>query len=141
MIHMGLLLDENLLKIEDRMAGKYSLYYGELYRDTDLIIVGSRKVWHSMDDYRCTIYQCSSKFKNNVRCTTSKLTEEEVKERFLTAYTQLIGRREGIIADCEEMRKILCDTTELDAAIQHVLTIRLMTELVLCNEKSLDFQP
>jgi len=77
-----------------------------------------RKVWHSTDDYRSVIYQCNSKFKNKVRCKTPKLTEEEIKEQFLVAYNQLIGKRDRVIADCKEMMDMLCDTSELDNGIQ-----------------------
>ena len=38
------------------------------------------KVWHSTDKYRRVIYQCNHKFKNEKKCSTPHLTEEEIKE-------------------------------------------------------------
>ncbi len=35
-----------------------------------------RKVWHSTDEYRTVIFQCNRKFKNEIKCTTPRLTEE-----------------------------------------------------------------
>ncbi|HBL84437.1 MAG TPA: recombinase family protein, partial [Clostridiales bacterium] len=53
------------------------------------------------------IFQCNNKFKNAVKCTTLKLIEEEIKERFLTAYNELMGNRESVIADCELIQQTL----------------------------------
>ncbi len=41
----------------------------------------------------------------------------EIKERFLTAYNELMGNRD-VIADCELIRQTLCTTVEIDAGIQ-----------------------
>ena len=38
----GFISEEELLKIEESIAGKYGLPYGDLYRDLDLITLGSR---------------------------------------------------------------------------------------------------
>lgn len=77
-----------------------------------------RKVWHSTDEYRTVIFQCNRKFKNEIKCTTPRLTKDEIKERFLTAYNELMGNRENVIADCELIRQTLCTTVEIDAGIQ-----------------------
>ena len=42
LMNRGLLSVAGLLKIEESMAGKYGLPYGDLYRDMDLITLGSR---------------------------------------------------------------------------------------------------
>ena len=77
-----------------------------------------RKVWHSTDEYRSVIFQCNQKFKNMKRCATPTLTEDEIKQRFLTAYNDLMGNRSTVLADCELIRQTLCDTTALDAEMQ-----------------------
>jgi site-specific DNA recombinase len=77
-----------------------------------------RKVWHSTDEYRSVIFQCNRKFKNENRCQTPTLTEDEIKQRFLTAYNELMGNRSTVLADCELIRQTLCDTTALDAEMQ-----------------------
>lgn len=77
-----------------------------------------RKVWHSTNEYRSVIFQCNQKFKNENRCQTPILTEDEIKQRFLTAYNDLMGNRSTVLADCELIRQTLCDTTALDAEMQ-----------------------
>jgi len=125
--HEAIIRPEQFEAVQQEIARRKEL--GRGYSDTAFhskLICGDcgsyygRKVWHSTDDYRSVIYQCNSKFKNKVRCKTPKLTEEEIKEKFLVAYNQLIGKRDRVIADCKEMMKMLCDTSELDAGIQHM---------------------
>ncbi len=67
---------------------------------------------------RSVIFQCNLKFKNEDKCRTPKLTEDEIKQRFLTAYNELMGNRSTVLADCELIRQTLCDTTALDAEMQ-----------------------
>ena len=64
------------------------------------------------------IFQCNQKFKNENRCRTPKLTEDEIKRRFLAAYNELMGNRTTVLADCELIRQTLCDTKALYAEMQ-----------------------
>lgn len=77
-----------------------------------------RKVWHSKDVYRSVIFQCNQKFKNMKKCATPTFIEDEIKQRFLTAYNDLMGNRSIVLADCELIRQTLCDTKALDAEMQ-----------------------
>lgn len=77
-----------------------------------------QKVWHSTDRYWRVVYQCNAKFKNEKKCSTPHLEETRIQEMFLKAYDQLMGDREGVIADCEAMRAMLCDCKELDMEIR-----------------------
>ena len=123
--HEAIIRPEQFEAVQQEIARRKEL--GRAYSDTAFhskLICGDcggyygRKVWHSTDDYRSVIYQCNSKFKNNVRCKTPKLMEHEIKERFLAAYNQLIGKRDSVIADCKEIMEMLCDTAELDDGIR-----------------------
>ena len=123
--HEAIIRPEQFDAVQQEIIRRKEL--GRAYSDTAFhskLICGDcgsyygRKIWHSTDEYRSVIYQCNSKFKNKVRCKTPKLTEEEIKERFLTAYNQLIGKRDRVIADCEEMLELLCNTVDLDTAMQ-----------------------
>lgn len=111
--------------VQDELARRKEL--GRAYSDKAFhskLICGDcggfygRKVWHSTDEYRTVIFQCNRKFKNEDKCTTPRLTEEEIKERFLTAYNELMGCRKNVIADCEFIRQTLCTIVELDAGMQ-----------------------
>ena len=88
------------------------------------------KVWHSTSKYRRTIWQCNSKFKNNEKCTTPHLTEDEIKERFVTAWNTLDTTRDEVISNCRLAIEVLCDQTELEKAIGHKQDeVLMLTEL------------
>ena len=53
------------------------------------------KVWHSTDKYRRVIWQCNSKFKDQTRCQTPHLTEDEIREAFNRVVNSLTTRPEG----------------------------------------------
>ena len=76
------------------------------------------KVWHSTDKYRCEIWQCNAKFKNASKCETPTLTTEEIQQLFIKAYNKVMSDVPRIVADCEEMRKLLTNTTDLDKQIE-----------------------
>ena len=70
------------------------------------------KVWHSTDKYRRTIYRCNNKY-DGQKCQTPHVTEEEIKEAFVTAFNRLVTERDEIIANARLVRQTLCDTTTL----------------------------
>jgi hypothetical protein len=72
------------------------------------------KVWHSTDQYRKVIWQCSDKFKNEHKCTTPHLTEMQLQTLFLQAFGKIVTLRESILEDCLLVQKELFDTTEAD---------------------------
>lgn len=123
--HEAIIASEEFEAVQEEMARRKEL--GRAYSDKAFhskIICGDcggfygRKVWHSTDEYRSVIFQCNQKFKNENRCQTPTLTEDEIKQRFLTAYNDLMGNRSTVLADCELIRQTLCDTTALDAEMQ-----------------------
>ena len=123
--HEAIIAPEEFEAVREEMARRKEL--GRAYSDKAFhskIICGDcggfygRKVWHSTDEYRSVIFQCNQKFKNENRCQTPILTEEEIKQRFLTAYNELMGNRSTVLADCELIRQTLCDTTALDTEMQ-----------------------
>ena len=71
------------------------------------------KVWHSTDKYRRIIYRCNNKY-DGQKCQTSHVTEDEIKEAFVTAFNRLVTEREEIAANARLVRQTLCDTTELE---------------------------
>ena len=70
------------------------------------------KVWHSTDKYRRIIYRCNNKY-NGQKCQTPHVTEEEIKEAFVTAFNRLVTEREEIVTNARLVRQTLCDTTAL----------------------------
>ena len=82
-----------------------------------------RKVWGSYRDdqsHRKIIYQCNNRYirgKGGRQCGTPFVTEEQVKERFLLAFNQLMEDRTGLIEDCRLAQDTLRDTSAIDAEL------------------------
>lgn len=97
-----------------------------------------QKVWHSTDKYRTVIWQCNNKFKAKTKCTTPHFSEDAIKERFLQAYTELIGNRDFLCEDIELVINTLTDTAKLDEAIekQTELIAELTTLVSRCIEEN-----
>ncbi len=90
-----------------------------------------QKVWHSNDPYRKVIWRCNSKFKGETKCTTPYLDMETIQRKFLIAYNRLMADRESVISDCALMRRVLSDTTALDAELDNLNEeITVVSELV-----------
>ena len=80
------------------------------------------KVWHSQDKYRRVIFQCNRKFKNDKKCQTPHLTEDEIKEAFVKAVNAVIPEKDELIANTKVMMRTVCDTTELEVEQSRLLT-------------------
>lgn len=87
-----------------------------------------KKVWGSYKGdktYRREVFQCNEKFSHRgipgKGCETPHITEDEIKERFLTAFNQLMSNRDNLIEDCRLAQTTLCNTTALDTEISELL--------------------
>ncbi|HKM32210.1 MAG TPA: recombinase family protein [Oscillospiraceae bacterium] len=90
-----------------------------------------QKVWHSNDAYRKVIWRCNGKFKGEKKCTTPHLDIETIQQKFLFAYNQLMENRDGVISDCNQIRQLVSDCTELDAEIDKLTEeIEVLAEMV-----------
>ena len=72
------------------------------------------KVWHSNDKYRRVIYRCNSKFKGDKKCETPHITEDEIKDAFISATNQLITDKDEILANIGAIIDIACNTESLE---------------------------
>ena len=84
------------------------------------------KVWHSNSKYRRIIWQCNHKFKNEKKCKTPHIYEDQIKEAFIKAFNSLIENKEEIIKGYEVILEELLDTTKLEkkaAVIQNEMEI------------------
>ena len=75
-----------------------------------------RKIWHSRDKYRTAIWQCNAKFDNEVRCRTPHFKEEELKERFMTAFWKLRKVQDTVLEACKLALASVADLSDLEAA-------------------------
>jgi len=93
-----------------------------------------RKVWSSYQNdksRRRVIYRCDDKYKGVGKCSTPHLTEEQIKEGFISAFNRLMDDRDRILGDCRMAQAVLCDTREIDAELA-----RLRQELEVVAELS-----
>lgn len=96
-----------------------------------------KKVWSSYKgdkSYRKEVWQCNDKYKRLGKpgkgCKTPHVTEEDIKERFLSALGSLMGDRNGLIEDCRLAQNVLCDTAAIDAELAELRSeIDVVTEL------------
>jgi Site-specific recombinases, DNA invertase Pin homologs len=86
------------------VCGKCGGYYGP-------------KVWGSNTKYRRTIWQCNDKYKGEDVCRSPHLNEDDLKERFLTAFNILIGKRKKLLDDCNLACDTLSDCTKIEKEI------------------------
>lgn len=64
------------------------------------------KVWHSTSKYRRVIYQCNEKYKGENKCTTPHVTENEIKDWFVSAINKVISNKDEIISNLETLLEI-----------------------------------
>lgn len=83
-------------------------------------IFGS-KVWHSTSKYRRTIWRCNAKYENGDTCTTPHLYEDDLKQYFITALSQLLTDRTALLEDGRFILSELLDTAALDADSESTL--------------------
>ena len=77
-------------------------------------IFGS-KVWHSNSKYRRVIWRCNAKYENGDPCSTPHLYEDDLKQHFITALSQLLTDRTALLEDGRLILNDLLDTATLDA--------------------------
>lgn len=75
------------------------------------------KVWGSNTKYRRNIWRCNNKYKGEEKCHTPHITEDEIKNRFLEAFTKLMGSRVELLANIELAKTVLCDCGSLNIEV------------------------
>lgn len=80
------------------------------------------KVWHSTSKYRKVIWRCNKKYGKENPCTSHTVDEENVKQRFLTAFNSIYENKDSILSAVLEIKEILTNTTELENEIAELIT-------------------
>ncbi len=73
------------------------------------------KTWHSNSKYRRVVWQCNHKYDGDEKCTTAHLTEDEIKELFVSAANKLITQKDAIVAALTASLDTAFDLTALKA--------------------------
>ena len=76
------------------------------------------KVWHSTSKYRRVIWQCNNKFKGAQLCSTPHLYEDEIKQRFVNAFSIYFHRKDLILETVQMLIESLSDTSTIDKKIE-----------------------
>ena len=76
------------------------------------------KVWHSTSKYRRVIWQCNNKFKGQQLCSTPHLYEDEIKQRFVNAFSIYFNSKDLIIDTCQELINTVSDTSAIDKKME-----------------------
>jgi len=79
------------------------------------------KVWHSNSKYRRVIWQCNNKFKGQQLCSTPHLYEDEVKQRFVNAFSVFFQGKEIVIETVQLLIDNLSDASALDTKIEKAI--------------------
>lgn len=79
------------------------------------------KVWHSNSKYRRVILQCNNKFKGQQLCSTPHLYEDEVKQRFVNAFSVFFQGKEIVIETVQLLIDNLSDASALDTKIEKAI--------------------
>ena len=88
------------------------------------------KVWHHDQPYRKTIWRCNGKYAGTNRCQTPNLDEDDIKNRFVEAFNEVLSCKEMVLADLQVVVAMLTDYTELDNQIASLTAeIEVVTEL------------
>ncbi len=89
------------------------------------------KVWHSTSQYKRKIWQCSRKFKNEERCRTPHLYEDDVKAAFVRAMNEMIEDKDDLISEYKLIILQLTDNVALDSeAKQQTEEADIIAELI-----------
>ena len=73
------------------------------------------KVWHSTSKYRRTIWRCNAKYESGSPCSPPHLYEDDLKQHFITALSQMLTDRTALLEDGRLILNDLLDTAALDA--------------------------
>lgn len=127
--HPAIISPEDFEQVQLEMARRKKL--GKQYSGNSLLAAklvcadcgcffGS-KVWHSTSKYRRVIWQCNNKFKGQQLCSTPHLYEEEIKQRFVNAFSMYFQGKDLILETVQTLIESLSDTSALDAKIEKAI--------------------
>ena len=99
-----------------------------------------RHLWHSTDKYKETIYRCKDKYKNEKKCDTPHIRDDEIQRWIVSALNKVIDNRKEIIGNIKLLMKMIKEDRVLDDEIiqleEKLEDIRVDVEkLIITNSK------
>ncbi len=127
--HEAIISPEDFEQVQLEMARRKKL--GKQYSGNSLfaakLVCGDcgcffgSKVWHSTSKYRRVIWQCNNKFKGQQLCSTPHLYEDEIKQRFVNAFSVFFQGKDMILETVQILIENLFDTSALDTKIEKAI--------------------
>ena len=71
------------------------------------------KVWHSNSMYRRTVWQCNAKYGEDKHCNTPHLHEDDIKQYFIQALSELLTDRDALLDDLRTVKAELMDVSAI----------------------------
>ncbi|RMI73803.1 recombinase family protein [Streptococcus iniae] len=84
------------------------------------------KVWHSTSKYRRVIYRCNEKYNGTERCSTPHVTEDDVKQWFISAVNQMLENKYEVLENID----ILIQMVNTDSIDERISSLETETEVV-----------
>lgn len=76
------------------------------------------KIWHANTKYQKIIYRCNDMYnKKHDQCQTPKVTEEDVKNKFVRAYNSVMTDKDSLIQDAIDLSAFLTNTEKENKTI------------------------
>ena len=127
--HDSIISPEEFEQVQLEMARRKQLgkkYSGNLLFAAKLVCADCRcffgsKVRHSTSKYKRVIWQCNNKFKGQQLCSTLHLYENEIKQRFVNAFSMFFQEKDMILETVQMLIESLSDTSVLDAKIEKAI--------------------
>ena len=99
------------------------------------------KIWHSKKSSRKEIWQCHYKYAKRTFCSTPHVSEDFLKQTFVSAFNQILGGKQQLMEDYAVIIEALTDTTKLDEGIAELraeepITLGLIKSLVEENART-----
>ncbi len=121
--HEPIVTEEVYRAAQQRLDANRAKYSQSGVRDfSSMIVCGDcgafygSKVWHSNDKYRKVVYRCNRKYSGE-KCATPSINEKRLEEMFVEAINKLLGNRDEIIENIEQLLAIKTEAKD-DAAIR-----------------------
>ena len=77
----------------------------------------SHKSWDTKKNGKQTVWHCSRKYYKDRSCDSPVIKEDEIREKFVSAFNEIYGEKEFILECCRDVLKDFEDTAVLDEQI------------------------
>lgn len=127
--HEAIIIPEEWDAVQDELARRKQIgnaysgksVFGAKIKCGDCGAWYGMKVWHSNDAYRSKVWRCNCKYEESKpRCQTPAVRDEDIKERFITAFNAMVADKKPYLEACEAAKTVLTDTSAIDTEMEEL---------------------